>query len=177
MKVSAKRGFAWLIDWYVAGVLAWVPIMLIGSNLYGRSVGSFLSEFDGNMWILMGLLGILVVFFYVVLVPMFIWRGQTLGKKLIRLIVVEDNLKEVTNKSLLIRGGILLFFDALLTGSFIFIGQMIELSSLKDFAMIYSYGVVALTILSAGMAMIRKDGKSLHDIVVHTKVIEKKGEN
>lgn len=99
-------------------------------------------------------------------------KGQTLGKKLFKITVVEnDNGHGPSIKSLCLRS---LFIYGIITNLYNVI--FINLLSIKNFGygnMAMSYLETFFIIISFFMILYKKDGRGLHDILANTNVIEK----
>ncbi|MFR1908263.1 MAG: RDD family protein [Clostridium neonatale] len=91
-----RRSVAYIIDWYIGGVLASLPLIIIYmiNNDNVTIIPQNIEIFKYPLNIIVGLLSFMVAVFYYVLVPMYIYEGQTLGKKIASLkIMSNDNLK------------------------------------------------------------------------------------
>ena len=144
-----KRIIAYGIDWYLGSVLSSLPLILLYMSLHKDAVyiPQQLSIFKGYYQVIAGVLSLSVAFVYYVVLPI-IWKGQTVGKKLLGLKIVNDNYQEVNVKQLIIR-------------------QVI----------IWNKVGLVITILSGILVIVLKSKKSLHDIVSHTLVVDIKSED
>ena len=98
-------------------------------------------------------------------------KGQTLGKKLLKLKVVDNN----TKKEIGILRGILRSIVILRIISGIYAVALIGVLNQKDYMNIYATITeieYVLIITSAILVLYRKDGRGLHDIIANTTVIE-----
>lgn len=111
---------------------------------------------------------VLIILYFVVF--QFYNKGQTLGKKLMKLRVVSTknndlSLNQVAYRALIINS---ILANILILGSLLFIG--------KNYYFYISLGlqflVAILEIVVLMMVMFRKDGRGLHDIIAGTKVIQ-----
>ena len=96
-------------------------------------------------------------------------KGQTLGKKLMKIRIVKTNGKELTFNDLILRNLLnnFIFFDILLA--------VLDLVGRKPYIYGYKYvNYIQLTILivSVFMIAIRSDGRSIMDLLVNTKVVK-----
>ena len=105
-----KRIIAYGIDWYLGSVLSSLPLILLYMSLHKDAVyiPQQLSIFKGYYQVIAGVLSLSVAFVYYVVLPI-IWKGQTVGKKLLGLKIVNDNYQEVNVKQLIIRQVIMIF--------------------------------------------------------------------
>ena len=96
-------------------------------------------------------------------------KGQTLGKKLMHIRVVSNTSEELTVNHYILRSVIInsLLINILIIGMVLFMN--------KEIYYYASYGLQAaqtiLIIVSAFMAMYRKDGRGIQDYLAHTRVI------
>lgn len=110
----------------------------------------------------------LIILYFVVF--QFYNKGQTFGKKLMKLRVVstKDNdltINQVTYRSLIINS---ILINILILGSLLFLGKNYY------FYANYVLQLLSVTIVFVTLIMIlfRKDGRGLHDVVAGTKVIQ-----
>ena len=164
-----KRIIAYGIDWYLGSVLSSLPLILLYMSLHKDAVyiPQQLSIFKGYYQVLAGVLSLSVAFVYYVVLPI-IWKGQTLGKKLLGLKIVNDDYQEVNVKQLIIRQVIMIF---LVEGSIYTCSNMFH----QLVNVLTGYNIAS--ILSGILVIILKSKKSLHDIVSHTLVVDIKSED
>ena len=96
-------------------------------------------------------------------------KGQTLGKKLLKLRVVSNEEKEVNFKNIILRSIFLYSILPLLVTV-----TTIKFLNMKTYINIYSIVTSIETmflILTFGFIIYRKDKRGLHDIMANTKVI------
>ena len=99
-------------------------------------------------------------------------KGQTLGKKLMKVKVISTKDKKLSINQIAIRALIVdsIAADLLILGSVLFIG--------KNHYYYVSTGVqmtlAVITIVILAMVLIRKDGRGLHDMLSSTKVVNVK---
>lgn len=174
-----KRIIAYGIDWYLGSVLSSLPLILLYMSLHKDAVyiPQQLSIFKGYYQVIAGVLSLSVAFVYYVVLPI-IWKGQTLGKKLLGLKIVNDNYQEVNVKQLIIRQVIMIF---LVEGSIYtcsnMLHQLVNVLTGYNIAYIWNKVGLVITILSGILVIILKSKKSLHDIVSHTLVVDIKSED
>lgn len=174
-----KRIIAYGIDWYLGSVLSSLPLILLYMSLHKDAVyiPQQLSIFKGYYQVIAGVLSLSVALVYYVVLPI-IWKGQTLGKKLLGLKIVNDNYQEVNVKQLIIRQVIMIF---LVEGSIYtcsnLLHQLVNVLTGYNIASIWNKVGLVFTILSGILVIILKSKKSLHDIVSHTLVVDIKSED
>ncbi|CDE27457.1 rDD family protein [Catenibacterium sp. CAG:290] len=174
-----KGIIAYGIDWYLGSVLSSLPLILLYMSLHKDAVyiPQQLSIFKGYYQVIAGVLSLSVAFVYYVVLPI-IWKGQTVGKKLLGLKIVNDNYQEVNVKQLIIRQVIMIF---LVEGSIYtcsnMLHQLVNVLTGYNIASIWNKVGLVITILSGILVIVLKSKKSLHDIVSHTLVVDIKSED
>lgn len=110
----------------------------------------------------------LIILYFVVF--QFYNKGQTLGKKLMKLRVVSTNGNDLTINQVAYRALIIdsILINILIIGSLLFLG--------RDYYFYASYVLQliagAIIFITLMMILFRKDGKGLHDVIADTKVIQ-----
>lgn len=174
-----KHIIAYGIDWYLGSVLSSLPLILLYMSLHKDAVyiPQQLSIFKGYYQVIAGVLSLSVAFVYYVVLPI-IWKGQTVGKKLLGLKIVNDNYQEVNVKQLIIRQVIMIFLveGSIYTCSNMF-HQLVNVLTGYNIASIWNKVGLVITILSGILVIVLKSKKSLHDIVSHTLVVDIKSED
>lgn len=111
----------------------------------------------------------IIIVSYFVVVPLY-KDGKTLGKKFLKIKVVNKGANNVTANSLIIRN---LFINSLFTT--IIMLCLIYITNAKSYFYIHSIlGIIQFIILAiiVNMILFRKDKRGLHDIIAKTEVIE-----
>lgn len=80
-----KRFLAYLIDWYLGGLCTSFPISLISQKLNNTALNQSIMSFEGNYGYIAGVSALLGAVFYFVIIPTYIYKGQTLGKKICKI--------------------------------------------------------------------------------------------
>lgn len=93
-----RRLAAFVLDWIVIGVVIFAAAIL--SRLVGQD--ELLAFINTSFW------DLLMIFLYFILLD-YLLKGQTLGKKIVRIKVMEEGRDRVSFKALLIRYGLLYF--------------------------------------------------------------------
>ena len=118
-----------------------------------------------------GLSTIITIIIYILyfVVFQFYNKGQTLGKKLMKIQVVPTEKKELSLNQLLLRATInnFILFDTIILLFTIFGGRNLYIGSVYVFESIQ----YILILVSAIMIMIRKDGRGVEDFVAKTQVL------
>jgi len=175
-----NRFGAWFLDFNVERITTSIIVLLIWFVVF-RSFGS-----RGQAINIEGLptnvqyitLGILFVFtlFYNIILPMYIYEGQTIGKKAIGIKIVKANGEKATLVNYTLRYITILFIEGnsyVVTFSgvlFFFLNMHFEAAKQWND---YLFGIYAL---SALIAFFHKDRRAIHDFIGGTKVINIKVE-
>ena len=87
-----RRAIAYMFDWYVGGVVASLPLIIIYMTINDNAtiIPQNIEIFKYPMNIIAGLLSFMAAVIYYVAVPMYIYEGQTLGKGITRLKIMKN---------------------------------------------------------------------------------------
>ena len=110
------RVISGILDWLLGGGVSGLPAIIAWTMIFGKSkplTNLYMFEVSGfgrmtTIWV--DLLCLLFGVFYYVIVPWYIWPGQTLGKRMMHLKIVRLNSKPLTFNLLVIREFIFLIF-------------------------------------------------------------------
>lgn len=179
--ITQRRAEAYIIDWIVSGILIGLPEVLIyGALVKNGEVFKDLYSFAGrgfsSSWAyLCCALSFIVFFIYFIYVPVFKSPGQTFGKKLRKVCVVDRYSNESIDLTRMclreIVGLLVIEGVASIMGGFI--RQAITLASgfyIESYLLPVAY---ALTMASAMMVYLGKNSLAIHDYIARTKVIAK----
>ena len=161
------------------GQLAVFPAVLFYGGITGRSdMFSDLYVFPSlgfpTYWsYLAGVLCIVVAFIYYIYIPYKKYPGQTLGKRWLKIkIVNNDDYSDVSLKTLIIRQGIGLF---LLEGSAIvvtnYLRQMLTLATGFYFDYYLKLIGMVITMISGVFVLSTASQRSIHDYLAKTRVV------
>ena len=140
---------------------------IMGNDKYRIKVID-LSEVPSDM------LAIIIGIVYYVVIPSFVWKGQTLGKKLCKIQVIDQNANELTLQTILKRellGAVILEGGIIITATYI--RKLLPLFGLASFVTPLKYIAYALTIVSIGYAYFQPMSQAFHDKIANTLVIKK----
>ncbi len=169
-----RRGFAYLIDGYIGSAFSVIPVGLLWNMLTGEEViNTDLMLFEAPYGWLAGFLGLAFGVIYYYIVPLWGWKGQTLGKKLMNLRIVGEDNNPLPAGRLAVRqlAGVMLLEGAfLLTGQYAV--QMLAMLTLGAAGKALNYLLFGVFLISAWLAF--RDGKAAHDIWAGSKVIDDK---
>lgn len=168
-----RRGFAWILDWYLCGLLASLIIGMIWINIADTNVlQADLSLMPGNFGYIAGLIGITVCVFYYLVIPFCIWKGQTPAKKLLNIKIVNEKDEDASFLELFLRQFVALFFvDAYFTASTTLVIQVLGLMLAPGFVKIIDYYFMAMTIISVALVLVSPKHKAIHDLLAKTKIV------
>lgn len=174
-KVSkVKRAVAFFIDWYISTLLAGIPLLYMYSIQSGSTeVPASLAQFSGNLGIVAGLIGIVIITLYYVIVPLKFNKGQTLGKKFLGVKIVQGDGSEVTAKNLIKREilGVMLV-EAGLVSSSKYLRELFLISGMNSVYRILALVAIVIPFISIAIMIFNKESKMIHDIIGGTKVVE-----
>ncbi|WP_416325071.1 RDD family protein [[Eubacterium] hominis] len=182
---SGKRFFAYVIDWFLGSLCTMLPMCLMWMMMTHdletmSSVNVFIlaSKFGYTQAYLGGALSIVFALFYYVIVPWKIYPGQTVGKRTMGFKVVKLDGSDVDLKTLIIREilGIMIIEGALYNVSGI-IHSMISLMLNLYLVQWLLYIGLAISVVSAFLALKMSSQRMIHDYLAKTKVIEYTDQN
>lgn len=174
----SSRLYAYLIDWIVGGVLCAFPAVVIYGLITRRSdVFTDLYVFPAlgysQAWsYLGGILCIAAALVYFIYIPYKKFDGQTLGKKIMKIKIVNKDGSRVTLHSLFVRqfvGLIIMESGAVVVGGYL--RQMATLALSFDVDSWWQMTGSILIIVSALLMIATLSHRALHDYLAHTKVI------
>lgn len=170
---SAPRRFiSYIIDWYVGALATSLPISIIAKKLYGTMLSQDILNFDQPYGLIGGILGIVCALVYYVVIPLGSNKGQTLGKRICKIKIIQENGEDVTMKNILLRQvlGIIIIEGSLVSVSAIW-QQVIMILTGIDILTPLKYVGIALGIISSLMILFMKDHRAIHDYLGKTRVI------
>lgn len=177
-----SRLYAYVIDWFVGGIVSGLPAVLLYAAVTRRTdMFSSLYVFEalGYPWALgigAGVMCALAAVFYFVVVPLVIWPGQTLGKRIAHVQVVRMDGSRVTACALVVRQVLVGF---LLEGSGFVVARYIREAAvlITRFDVNYYWEIagMAITLLSGLLALVCPARRALHDYVAGTRVVPAAG--
>lgn len=169
-----RRLIAYGIDWYLGGVIASLPLIIIYMSLHDNAtiIPQNLAIFEAPYNIIAGCLSFLVALIYYVYIPGFVFKGQTVGKKLLKLKIVNDNYQEATVKQILLRQLVMiLLVEGSIYGASNMLHQVISVVTGVNFSTFYAYVGLVISAVSAILVLVLKSKRALHDVVCHTKLV------
>lgn len=175
-----RRFVAFLIDWVVISLVQAPLIALLRLFPEYKQLADAYPLMENRFWFFM------MVFLVFMLLPK-LTNGQTVGKKVVRIQVVEEGHQKITFKALFIRYGYLYFIYGLI--NFYMIGaadllntdnRMLQLVSLMLF--LFCLLLLFLFMVNILVVLIRKKRRLFYELASHTYTVstikrEKKTEN
>lgn len=173
-----KRIGGYVFDWIVGGILTGLPAVLLYGAITGRNdMFSDLYVFEAlgyskSYGLLAGGLCVLFALFYYVYVPLKIYKGQTLGKRIAGFKIVKLDGEDVDVKTLCIRQilGLFLIESAALVVSN-YIRQLVSISF--NFYVDYYWALAGMliTLISIIIVLKTQSHRALHDYFAKTKLV------
>ena len=166
-----RRTFAFLLDWYLGSAFSAVPVGILWNMQTGEEViNTDITLFEAPYGWLAGALGLLFGIIYYYAVPLKVWQGQTLGKRLMALRITGEDGQPLSAGSLALRqivGVMILEGSFMLTGQYVL--QMLTMLTRGTIGKGPGYLLLAVFLISAWMVC--KGGKAAHDIWAGSKVV------
>lgn len=169
-----RRLIAYGIDWYIGGVVASLPIIILYMmhNDDVTDIVQQLSIFTYPLNIIAGSLSFLVAVVYYVVVPACIWQGQTVGKKITHTKIISNNYQEVSVKQIWIRQAVMiLLVQGSVFASSHMLHEVLEILTGYNIRTIYAYIGLAITTFSVLLVFLLPSKRALHDIVANTRIV------
>ena len=167
-----RRLLSYFIDWYVGGLATSLPIAVISMKMYGNMLHQDVVNFTQPYGLIGGILGLLGAFLYFVIVPLFVWKGQTLGKHLCKIKIIKEDEREVNFSALFMRQivGVLILEGGLITASSL-LHQIIMIVTGMDVVTPLMYAGLAVSAVSAVMVLFIGQHRAIHDYIGKTRVV------
>lgn len=174
IETRVRRCVAMIIDWYITHMIVVIPITFyLRDGDYLKPYTFDLSHYSFSIGLFLGLFGIFVGVFYYIVIPTYLWKGQTIGKKICKVKVVTEEREDINLSCMLKReliGATLLEGGIVVTSSYI--RKLIEFFGFMQVAQILQYIAYGLTLISIIYAYFNKKSQSFHDKIAKTIVIK-----
>ncbi len=166
-----RRFIAYLVDWYIGALATALPISMVAMKLYGTVKNQQIMEFTAPMGMAAGAMGLLCAVLYYWAVPCVIWKGQTVGKRWLRLKIVGADGKEATPGMLARRQilGIIVVEGSLVSASTIW-HQMATMATGFNLVTPLMYAGMAVSLVSAVLVLFGGH-RAIHDYLGGSRVI------
>ena len=104
IETRVRRFVAMIIDWYLTNMLAVIPITFyLRGNDYLKPYMFDLTHYDFSIGLALGLYGVLIGIIYYVFIPTYLFKGQTLGKKICKIKIIKENNESINLKDMMLR--------------------------------------------------------------------------
>lgn len=173
-KLRVRRFVAMIIDWYITSMIAAIPVTFYFNKETFISAGDFqLANYDLNIAIFLGVFAIVTGIIYYAMIPVFIFKGQSLGKRLLKIKVVKQDKSEIDAKTIFIREilGSTVFEGGIVTTA-IYLRQLVQLFVPFNIFKPWTYLAYIITIISIAIAYFNKESLTIHDKIAKTKIIK-----
>ena len=168
----ARRFLAYIIDWYVGALATALPISIIAKKLSGTMLDQAIVHFEAPWGLVGGILGLICAVLYYVITPLYWTKGQTLGKRICKIKIVQADDQEVTAKNILLRQvvGLIIIEGSLVSASTIW-HQVFTIVTGIDMIRPLMYVGLALVAISCLLVAFHKEHKAIHDYLGNTRVV------
>jgi len=175
VKLRMRRFIAMIIDWYMTNIIAAIPVTFyLRGNDYIHTYSFDLETYGFSTGLMLGLFVIIMAIIYYLIIPTYIWKGQTLGKKICKICIIEETGHEVSFKNMFLReiiGAVFLEGGIVITATYI--RKLIQLYGYISIVTPLKYISYAITISSIIYAYFNPLSQSFHDKLARTCVIKK----
>lgn len=170
-----KRFIAYLVDWFVGSIFIFLIPVYFYSILTGIADAGPAMQFSNYPQpypLIMAGISLLMAVIYWIIIPTFVWEGQTFGKRCNGFKVVQTNDEKVNLWILCKREilGIFIIEGALFSVSNV-LHQVLFLVSGVDLGRYLMYIGGGISAVSCAMVMMFGARRMLHDYIANTKVI------
>lgn len=169
-----KRFCGYLIDFYIGMLLCSLPIVL-GNGIINQSekMQMNLFFFEGTTFYIIAALSLLIGFWYYVYIPLKVWKGQTLAKRMLHLKIVKVDGENVDMKALFLRQvvGMFLVEGAVIACSSL-LRQMLTYITAINFVDSFIYIGFGISIVSILLMVFSRKRRMIHDFIGTTMVIQ-----
>lgn len=174
-----SRIFAYLIDWYIATMISSIPIVFITSAVnHTTNITMDLSKLPKEWGIVAAILAIIFYLGYYFVLELKVYKGQTFGKRIMKLKVVQDDGSDVDFKSIFMREAVgVMLIEGYIGNSSSYVRQLAQMFvnfNIMDMA-VYIFGIISVISVLLGAASASR--KMIHDRVAHTHLISTKEED
>lgn len=167
-----RRCASYFIDWYVGALCAALPISIVSQKLYGTMSKQNLLEIAEPYGLIAGIIGIIFALIYYIYVPTYVYQGQTFGKHLCHIKMIQEDGSEVTLKSMILRQGLgIIVLEGILASASTLWHQIFTLLTGINIVNIMMYAGFVVGGISVLLLVFTKDHRALHDRIGKTIVV------
>lgn len=175
VKLRVRRLGAMILDWYLTNMIAAIPVTFyLRGNDYIQPTSFQLETYGLKVGLLYGLFVMGVGFIYYIMIPAFVFKGQTLGKKICHIGVVKENHEDVTFKDMLLRE---ILGSTLIEGGIVimatYMRKLLQLFGWISIVTPLKYIAYMMTLTSIVYAYFHPLSQCFHDKLAKTVVIKK----
>lgn len=168
----SRRFFAYLIDWYVGGLATALPVAFFSMRQYQTVQNQNIMQFSAPYGVIAGILALICAVLYYAVIPAWGWKGQTPGKRLLHLKIVQADGTDVTPGTIFLRQlvGIIVLEGGLVTASTIW-HQVATLLTGVELVKPLMYVGMVVSVISA-VLVITRNHTAIHDRLAGTQVVQ-----
>ncbi|MCI5773412.1 MAG: RDD family protein [Erysipelotrichaceae bacterium] len=172
----SKRFFAYLLDYYLGLLLCSLPIVLANGIInHDERMQMNLYFFDNDPIVLfaVAIISLLFGYFYYLYIPVKKWKGQTLGKRLLKIKIIKIDNDDVDFKSMILRQvlGIFLIEGSIISCSSVLRQLATFITNINFVDLGMNIGIV-ITSISCLMIFVTRKRSMIHDLIAKTYVVE-----
>lgn len=166
-----RRFAAYLVDWYLGALATALPVSVVSMKLFGTVQNQNIMTFQPPFGLIAGALGLFAALIYYVAVPVLLWRGQTPGKRWLKIKIVSGDGQEAGIGQLIIRQllGIIVVEGSLVSASTIW-HQMVSIAIGIEVVRPLMYAGMAVSLVSAVLVLMGRR-RAIHDMLGGTMVV------
>ena len=155
---------SYFIDWYLGALCAAFPIAVVSQKLYGTMLKQNLLKIQQPY-------GFIALFYYIY-IPFFVYKGQTVGKRICKVKIIQNNNQEVSLKSLVLRQGLgMIVIEGIFVSASALWHQLVSLCIHVNIVSTMMYVGFVVGGISTLMVIFTKEHRAIHDYIGNTKVV------
>lgn len=167
-----RRCASYFIDWYVGALCAALPISIVSQKLYGTMTKQNILEIAKPYGLIAGIIGVIIALFYYIYVPTYVYKGQTFGKHLCHIKMIQEDGSDVTLKSMILRQGLgMIVLEGILASASTLWHQIFTLCTGINIVSVMMYAGFVVGGISVLLLVFTKDHRALHDRIGKTIVV------
>ena len=167
-----RRVLSYFIDWYLGALCAAFPIAVVSQKLYGTMLKQNLLKIQQPYGFIAGIIGVIFALFYYIYIPFFVYKGQTVGKRICKVKIIQNNNQEVSLKSLVLRQGLgMIVIEGIFVSASALWHQLVSLCIHVNIVSTMMYVGFVVGGISTLMVIFTKEHRAIHDYIGNTKVV------
>lgn len=125
-----------------------------------------------TLWIYCGDYRSNFCFVYYIYIPFFVYKGQTVGKRICKVKIIQNNNQEVSLKSLVLRQGLgMIVIEGIFVSASALWHQLVSLCIHVNIVSMMMYVGFVVGGISTLMIIFTKEHRAIHDYIGNTKVV------